>query len=145
MTYREKLPGAELRIQSLKPKVLILDEDLLALELYTRELASSYQVIPCESVEETYKYLNTGTLDVIIIEPAVNNDEGWDLLKEIQAYSNPPLVILCSVEDDRKIGLDQGALAFLVKPVLPTALHSLLDQIIIKRSSQNLYKLEKGT
>jgi DNA-binding response OmpR family regulator len=132
-------------VPALKPKVLVLDEDLLSLELYTRELAGSYQVFTCESVEETYPYLNDATLDVIIIEPAVNNGEGWKLLKKIRSYPNPPMIILCSVEDDRKIGLDQGAIAFVVKPVLPTVLHGLLDQIIVKRSPQNSLKLEKRT
>ncbi len=128
-----------------KPRVLVLDEDLLALELYSRELGSNYEVIATESIDETRRYLRNNSLDALVIEPAVNEGEGWMLLSEIHASPNPPLVVLCSVEDERKIGLEQGALAFMVKPVLPTELHNFLDQILTKRSSQNAQKLEKGT
>lgn len=129
----------------LKPNVLVLDEDLLALELYSRELQGSYKVFTSESVEETRKYLQNMTIEVLIMEPTVNDDEGWALLSEIRSSPNPPAVILCSVEDDRKVGLEGGAHAFVVKPVLPTTLHTLLDEIVEKRSSINLHKLEKGT
>ncbi len=116
-----------------KPIILVLDEDLLALELYSRELGGSYQVITCESVAETRLHLRDNLLDAVIIEPAVNDGEGWMLLNEIQASHNPPLVVLCSVEDDRKVGLERGALAYVVKPVLPTELHALLDLTLAKR------------
>lgn len=128
-----------------KPKVLVLDEDLLALELYSRELGGSYQVFTCESVAETRQYLKDNFLDAVIIEPAVNNGEGWMLLNEIHASTNPPLVVLCSVEDDRKVGLERGARVYVVKPVLPTELHALLDQALEKRFTNNAQRLEKGT
>ncbi len=127
-----------------KPKVLVLDDDLLALELYSRELGGDYLVITSESVDETRRYIKEDSLDALIIEPAINDGEGWVLLSEIRAFRNPPLVVLCSVEDERKIGLEQGALAFVVKPVLPTELHALLDQVLAKRFLQNAQKLEKG-
>jgi len=118
----------------MKPKILVLDEDILALELYSRELGLSYHVITTDSVAETRRQLKENALDAMIIEPAVNDGEGWSLLAEIRAIANPPLVVLCSVEDDRRIGLEQGALAYVVKPVLPTDLHTLLDQALNKRS-----------
>jgi DNA-binding response OmpR family regulator len=135
----------ERRVTVVKLKVLVLDEDLLALELYSRELEANYQVFTSESVEETRRYLKTELLDALIMEPAVNEGEGWSLLSEIQASSNPPLVVLCSVEDERKSGFEKGALAFVVKPVLPTELHTLLDHVLAKRSNQNIQRMEKGT
>lgn len=127
-----------------KPTVLVLDEDLLALELYSRELGGSYQVITCESVSETRQYLKNNFLDAVIIEPVVNDGEGWTLLNEIHASPNPPLVVLCSVEDDRKVGLEGGALAYVVKPVLPSELHALLDHALAQRSAYHTQRLEKG-
>ncbi len=128
-----------------KPSVLVLDEDTLALELYSRELGQDYQVSTSSSVPETRHYLRNTSFDVLIIEPAVNQDEGWTLLKEILARQNPPLTIVCSVEDERKAGLELGAHLFLVKPVLPVTLHNLLDHIVARTSSPNVEKLDKGT
>jgi DNA-binding response OmpR family regulator len=129
----------------LKTRVLLLDEDVLALELYSRELNGDYHVITSESVQETREYLRTQAMDVLIIEPAVNEDEGWNLLGEVRASPNPPLMILCSVEDERKSGLGQGADAFLVKPVLPTTLHTLLDQIVARKQFQSNQRLERNS
>jgi DNA-binding response OmpR family regulator len=128
-----------------KQKVLVLDEDLLALELYSRELEADYQVITSVSVDETRRILKANLLDALVMEPAVNEGEGWNLLGEIQVIPNPPLVILCSVEDERKCGFEKGALAFVLKPALPTEIHSLLDHILAKRSNHNTQRMEKGT
>ncbi len=93
----------------LKPKVLVLDDDVLALELYSRELREDYQVITSESVLESRDYLKELSFDVLIIEPAINDDEGWCFLREIQTAGSSPAVVLCSVEDERCAGYGQGA------------------------------------
>lgn len=119
-----------------KPTVLVLDDDRLTLELYTRELNGEFHIITSESVLETRLYLKKNDFDALIIEPEVNNGEGWNLLEEIHANPNSPPVVLCSVDDDRKTGMGQGAFAFLVKPVLPSILHALLNQLILKKCSK---------
>jgi DNA-binding response OmpR family regulator len=119
-----------------KATVLLLDEDQLALELYSRELGLDYLVITSESVPETRQTLKDKHLDVLILEPQVNEDEGWILLEEIRLITDPPSVILCSTEDERKAGLDLGASYYLVKPVLPQSLHRLVDQLMAKKANQ---------
>jgi DNA-binding response OmpR family regulator len=116
-----------------KPVVLVIDDDVLSLELYTRELSSNYQVIACEHFEQVHHHLHNQPLAAVILEPAMNDDYGWTLLKEIRSISILLPVILCSVLDERKAGLEQGADVFLVKPVLPTKLHILIDQIVSQR------------
>jgi DNA-binding response OmpR family regulator len=117
-----------------RPKVLILDEDSLSLELYSRDLCCDYQVISFNNTPDARHYMKEHALDVMVIEPAVNQGEGWSLLREIQSAPNPPLVILCSIDDDRRAGLRQGAYAFLVKPVLPSTLHVLIDRITARNT-----------
>ena len=125
-----------------KPKVLVLDKDRLALELYSRELEPDYQVFTSDNVPETRRILNEQHLDVLVIEPEVNEDEGWHFLQEIQSNPDPPLVILCSVVDERKAGFDRGVCLYLVKPVLPHTLHLLVKQLIIKNSNQSILRPE---
>lgn len=118
-----------------RPRVLVVDEDPLALELYRRELEIDYAVTATPSIEETRRFLQEMAFDVVILEPASNEDEGWNLLKEIFSLVAPPAVILCSVEDERKAGLSQGAQVFLVKPVLPAMLHTTVQQVLAVRSN----------
>ena len=126
-------PSLNAMAEDLKPMILVIDDDMLSLELYSRELSTNYRVIACERMEDAQKYLKNNLLTAIILEPAINGDDGWSLLKEIRSSPTPLPVIVCSVLDERKIGLEQGADAFLVKPVLPTTLHRLIDQIVSKR------------
>lgn len=116
-----------------KPTILVLDDDVLSLELYSRELSSNYRVIACERMEDARRCLKDNRLSAVILEPAMSGNEGWILLGEINSAPVPLPVIVCSVLDERKTGFEQGADVFLVKPVLPTTLHQLIDQIVSLR------------
>ena len=94
----------ERRVSVVKPRVLVLDDDLLALELYSRELGGDYQVTTSESVDETRCYLKDGSLDALIIEPAINDGEGWVLLSEIQSFPNPPWWFYAVSKTNGKMG-----------------------------------------
>jgi CheY-like chemotaxis protein len=52
-------------------------------------------------------------------------------------------VILCSTSDERKRGIREGAHVFLTKPVLPAALHTLLDQIVTEKQAKTNQSLER--
>ena len=125
-------------------KILILDDDLLALELYSRELKEQYSIQTAVNVDEARCLLSRELFDIMIVEPAVNDGAGWAFSSEIAAAPNAPVTVLCSVEDDRKVGLEQGADAFMVKPVLMPALHALLNQLIAKRTAHTIQRAEKG-
>lgn len=122
-------------VEAAKPTILVLDDDVLSLELYSRELSSNYRVIACEHVEDARHGLHNNHLIAVILEPAINGEDGWSFLQELRLRPVPPFVIVCSVLDERKAGLEQGADAFLVKPVLPTTLHQLIDQIASRRTA----------
>ena len=111
----------------IRPTVLVLDDDPLTLELYSRELSVDCRVITSNDVQHARQLLLEQKPDLLVIEPAINCDEGWLLLHELQAAKNPPLVILCSVQDERIAGMGQGASAYLVKPVLPDTLHFYVE------------------
>jgi DNA-binding response OmpR family regulator len=128
-----------------KPPILVIDDDELSLELYSRELSSNYQVITSESVEGAREIIKNQAFEALIIEPTINGDGGWALLKEIRASSPSPVVIICSVADDRKVGFEQGADAVVVKPVLPMALHRLIDQLMSKKRISSAQGMDKGT
>jgi len=122
-------------LEPAKPTILVLDDDVLSLELYSRELSSNYHVITCDQLEDARMCLERTPLAAVILEPAISGSDGWLLLKEIHSCFFPLPVIVCSVLDERKVGLEQGADAFLVKPVLPTTLHHLIDQIVSRRTA----------
>jgi DNA-binding response OmpR family regulator len=132
-------------VDNSKPEILVIDDDVLSLELYSRELSSNYQVMTSESVHGARKNLTLHAFKALIIEPTTSGDEGWTLIREIRSSPYQPVVIICSVDDNRKAGFEHGVDAFLVKPVLPTALHHLVDQIMARKRFSSAQGMDKGT
>jgi DNA-binding response OmpR family regulator len=128
---------------SCKPIILVLDEDPLALELYSRELCAEYTVITSAHVLESLTFLENTQPDVLVIEPSTENNAGWDVLKVIANTKNPPNVILCTTQDDRPEASYPGIDRYLVKPVLPVALHALINQIVAKRLHYQNQRLDQ--
>lgn len=117
------------------PTILIIEKDHATLELYCRELNRDFEVLVCSGKNEVLQAIQDQHVNAIVLEPAVWNGQGWDLLDTIVALpagvrSFP--IILCSVLDERKRGLDRGAATFLVKPVLPSQLLETLHQVLAK-------------
>ena len=118
------------------PTILIVENDAATLELYRRELGREYRVFPCFSKSETLAAIDSQNPKAIILEPVALNEDGWDLFNAIVNLPNRFLpVILCTILDERKRGLQGGAAAYLVKPVLPAALLEALHKVITKTES----------
>jgi DNA-binding response OmpR family regulator len=112
--------------------ILIIESDPPTLELYRRELSRYFTVLACLSEEEALRISETGDISAVILEPAIDGGDGWQLLSTLSESfrgRNIP-IILCSTQDERKRGLQQGAAAFLVKPVLPIELRETVRRIV---------------
>jgi DNA-binding response OmpR family regulator len=117
-------------------KILIIESDLAMLELYGRELSPHFDVLTCSKKSDMLSIIQAQRVSAVVLEPDAWSGQGWDLLDSLLAlpadvYSFP--VILCSVLDERKRGLEKGAAVFLVKPVLPSQLLKTLRQLINSR------------
>jgi len=118
-------------MSSILPTILIIENDPPTLELYRRELGRDFRVLACFSKSETLDAIDSQSPKAIILEPAALNEEGWDLLNAIVTLPDRSLpVILCTILDERKRGLQEGAAACLIKPVLPAALLETLHKVI---------------
>lgn len=117
-----------------KPIVLIVDDDLPMLELYRRELGQDYTVLTCADQSEALTMFDAYPLAALVLEPALAEGQGWELMADLRsrAQASRLPIILCSILDERKRGMENGAAAFLVKPVLPAHLRDTLHLTIGK-------------
>ncbi len=119
----------------MKPVILILDDDLPTLELYTRELAAEFSILPCDSVDEAREILEARQFSAIVFEPAMAGGTGWEFLswlyQESNAHKTP--VIICSTQDERRNLHGVETPAFLVKPVLPDELALTLNMVLRRK------------
>ena len=118
------------------PTILIVENDPATLELYRRELSRDFRVLACFSKTETLAAIDSQSPKAIILEPVVLNEDGWDLLNAVATLPDKSLpIILCTILDERKRGLQAGAAVYLTKPVLPSALIEALQKVIKKTES----------
>ncbi len=111
------------------PAILVLDDNVPMLELFTRTLSPDHCVFACSSLQAAAHILSTEEVHLVIFEPMVAGPYGWELLKRMtREYAVP--VVVCSTLDDRAAGLASGATAYLVKPVSPTLLRGVLKSIL---------------
>ena len=124
----------ERRSPDLRPTIVIVEDDLPTLELYSRELSTEYDVLGTLNKQEALAMVQQTGVRAVIMEPDWGGGQGWELLEAIQRslkHKTIP-ILLCSSLDERRRGLEMGAVIYLVKPVLPTELHDALHQILRK-------------
>jgi DNA-binding response OmpR family regulator len=114
-----------------RPAVLIIESDPATSDLYRRELGHHFAVLSCPNAAEALLVLERQPLHAVVLEPMGLGAQGWDLLRAVR---KSPLncqipFVVCSTLDDRKTGMDRGATVYLVKPVLPATLISVLRNL----------------
>src|SRR5690242_9985156 len=104
--------------------ILIVDSDLPTLELYQRELSREYRVLTCTDERSATEVLGSEDVSAAVVEPFALGENGWERVAALtQAPSDRQVPLLvCSTQDDRKHDLELGAVACLIKPVLPSTL-----------------------
>jgi DNA-binding response OmpR family regulator len=111
--------------------ILIVEHDEPTRELYLRELSRDFQVFGCCDACAALDMLRAHDIRAVVLEPGAIDGCGWALLADLKRSAGMRAipVILCSTLDERKRGLELGASAYLVKPVLPAALLETLRRV----------------
>ena len=111
-------------MRSAEQAILIIEHDEPTRELYLRELSRDFRVFACCDECAALELLREYDISAVVLEPGRADGSGWALLTDLKhtAGTRTIPVILCSALDERKRGLELGASAYLVKPVLPAAL-----------------------
>jgi len=112
--------------------VLIIESDPPTLELYRRELSRDFKVLACLSEDDALRMAGSADICAVVLEPAIEGGDGWSLLSALsRKFGTRQIpIILCSTQDERKRGIQEGAAAFLVKPVLPVDLRETIRKIV---------------
>jgi DNA-binding response OmpR family regulator len=114
------------------PAILLLEADPVTGNLYERELGRYYRVFSCRDETEVFQLLEAVDIEAVVLEPAVFDGGGWRLIESLRSIPrlSSVRIILCSTQDERRRGMSLGATAYLVKPILPTALLDTLRQVL---------------
>lgn len=100
--------------------VMIVDDDPALGAMISEYLeGQGIHALAVASGREMLRVLETKTLDLILLDLQLKNEDGFDVLRELRQRSNVPVIIATGHrkdEIDRVVGLELGADDYLTKP-----------------------------
>jgi CheY-like chemotaxis protein/signal transduction histidine kinase len=121
--------------------VLVVDDDLLIQQLVRSQLtAEGFRVLSASDGVEALRLARDHLPQAIILDILLPRLGGWDVLASLKtdpALANIPVIIL-SVEEERARGYSLGACEYLVKPVEPERLLSVVRKAIAPEAGEVL-------
>ena len=117
---------------SLTKTILVVDDDKSILRTFTRILQKNgYEIDAAETGKEAIEKADSRTYDLALVDIRLPDMDGTDLLSQMKKQLQNTIKIMItgfpSIETGFK-ALDEGADAYLVKPVKPEALLMLIEE-----------------
>lgn len=132
-------------------KVLIIDDDPAITELVGLLLQSyGLQVISSNDSLSGLEMARSQTPDIIILDLMMPGKTGWDICREVRAFSQVPITILSAIDDPAMIAsaLDAGADDYLIKPVpgseLMAHINNLTRRAKTEKGEQHIFLQKSG-
>jgi DNA-binding response OmpR family regulator len=121
--------------RTLRPLILICDDELPLRELIKAVLGDRYRYLEAEDVNQAEEALRESEPEAIVLDVMLPGKSGLEFLSELRAErpETPIPVIVVSAwqsADDQRTALKAGADAFIGKPFDPKDLASVVEALI---------------
>ncbi len=118
-------------------RILLVDDDKSILRTFTRILQKiGYEIDVAETGKEAIEKAENKHYDLALIDIRLPDMDGTDLLNKVQKTMNNTVKIMITGFPSLETGvkaLDEGADAYLVKPVKPEELLTLIEDKLKER------------
>ena len=123
----------------LRKHILIVEDDFLVLHSMAIVLEEDFEVTTAQSCEEAWTLLQRGEFDVVVSDIMMEGMNGFELLNRIRSgFPKLPVIMLSGYVSEQRLKrvLDEGAFAYLVKPIDDRRLtKTIRDALTASRSS----------
>jgi DNA-binding response OmpR family regulator len=120
------------KVAARKKTILVVDDDKSILRTFTRILQKSgYEIDVAETGKEAMEKAESRHYDLALVDIRLPDMDGTDLLAKLKKQLEPTVKIMITGFPSLETGvkaLDEGADAYLVKPVKPQELLMLLEE-----------------
>ena len=126
-----------------KPRILIIDDDPAATELFKILLASAdYDVTTTYSGEKGIELIHQNPPDLIILDLLMPDMDGWQVCSGIRKFSNVPIIIISVITSPKVIAkvLNLGADEYLTKPVSVNILIACVENLIRRANTEKIMR-----
>jgi CheY-like chemotaxis protein len=121
------------------PTILIIDDDVVLLaRLATQLKDAGYETVQATSVRQAEYVLDSATVDLALLEPAIDRQAGWEFLPRLAARTPTIVISGDGLEEDVVRGLDAGAVDYLTKPFRTGELLARLRAHLKSRSTHEI-------
>jgi len=129
-------------------KVLIIDDDRKLLKMLHRVIThKGYEVLTASSGQDGLRLLFEQRPQVVLLDVAMPQMDGWEVCRRIRDVSDIPVVMLTGQrieENDIVTGLEHGADEYLIKPVGNQELIARLRAVMRRAGAQNSKGLKES-
>ena len=127
------------KVDTPKKTILVVDDDKSILRTFTRILQKSgYEIDVAETGKEAMEKAETRCYDLALVDIRLPDMDGTDLLAKLKKPLQHTVKIMITGFPSLETGvkaLDEGADAYLVKPVKPQELLMLLEEKLKTREN----------
>lgn len=122
-----------------KSKILVVDDESRMRKLVRDFLVKSqYEVVEAaDGAEALDLFFEQNDIDLVILDVMMPKMDGWQVCREIRAYSKVPIIMLTAKTDERDelMGFELGVDEYITKPFSPKILVARVEAIL-RRSGQ---------
>ncbi len=122
-----------------KSKILVGDDESRMRKLVRDFLVkNNYEVVEAADGEEALDlFFEINDIDLVILDVMMPKMDGWQVCREIRAYSKAPIIMLTAKSDERDelLGFELGVDEYISKPFSPKILVARVEAIL-RRTGQ---------
>ncbi|MDE6405493.1 MAG: response regulator transcription factor [Lachnospiraceae bacterium] len=122
-----------------KSKILVVDDEGRMRKLVRDFLVkNNYEVVEAADGEEALDlFFEKNDMDLVILDVMMPKMDGWQVCREIRAYSKVPIIMLTAKSDERDelLGFELGVDEYISKPFSPKILVARVEAIL-RRTGQ---------
>jgi DNA-binding response OmpR family regulator len=121
-------------------KILLVDDEVRMLDLLALYLSpKGYACIKMSSAADAIHYLETESVDLIILDVMMPGMDGWDACKEIRKKYDTPIIMLTARSDKIDVvkGLKLGADDYISKPFDEEELTARIEAVLRRNMGEN--------
>ena len=129
-------------------KILVVDDESRMRKLVKDFLLkSNFDVLEAENGEEAIDvFFSTKDIGLVILDVMMPKMDGWQVCREIRAYSKVPIIMLTAKSDERDElqGFELGVDEYISKPFSPKILVARVDAILRRTNALEGENIEIG-
>ncbi len=132
----------------MRPKVLVIDDDVVATQMVTTVLElGGFEALAANSGWDGIVAVYQQEPDAVLLDLMMPGMDGWQVCETIRKFSWVPILVLSGVVDADQVGriLEHGATDYLVKPVPRGVLLAKLKHLTCGDGASHELPLQRAT